>query len=292
MISEDKFRLMPLWNACFGIYKEVARICDRHGLRYYVTDGTALGAARHNGYIPWDDDFDISMPRPDYEKFIALANKELPADLRFWNYEDEPSFIFLFGKVQCINEEYVLGLEKQLGYMLSNGVFIDIFPIDGYPESRIEIVLVTILTTIAKSAVRFRCMRFNDQSRKGRFTWIAGLAVSVLFPFVTQRMWLRICDWCLKMHPFGATKNTGRSCSRHNLFGREPQSLESWGVPVEHEFHDGVVKVPEDIDAHLRNEFFRWDYMQLPPEKDRHPSHEYLYRCPWWIGPQKGGRNG
>lgn len=292
MISEDKFGLLPLWTACLEIYKEVAKICDRHGLRYYATDGTALGAVRHNGFIPWDDDLDISMPRPDYEKFMAIANKELPSRLRFWNYEDEPGFIFLFGKVQCVDKEAVIALEEKLGHRLSNGLFIDVFPIDGYPESKFEKFWVRALTTVAKSAVRFRCMRFRDQSRKGRITWLVGLCLFVVFPFVTQRMWLRMCDRCLKRNPFDGSPFTGRTCSRHNLFARAPQAYASWGVPTPHEFHDTEIMLPQDVDAHLRNEFFRWDYMQLPPEKDRHPSHEYSYRCPWWLGPRKGVRNG
>lgn len=292
MISGDRFGLLPLWDACFMVYKEIAKICDKHKLTYYVTDGTALGAVRHNGYIPWDDDFDISMPRPDYVKFMKIANKELPANLRFWNYEDDSDFIFLFGKVQCVDERYVLALEKKLGRILSNGVFIDVFPIDGYPESWMEGLFIKVVTAVAKAAVRFRCMRFADQSKKGRCTWLCGLFIFILLPFVKQRLWLRMCDNLLKRHPFGASSNTGRSCSRHNVFGRAPLPLEVWGKSLDHEFHDGTVKIPEDVDAHLRNEFFKWDYMQLPPEEDRHPTHEYSYHCSWWLGPREGGRNG
>ena len=71
-------RLRPLWDAMLEVYKAFAAICDKHGLRYCADCGTALGAVRHGGFIPWDDDMDIQMPRLDYEKFASLAQQELP----------------------------------------------------------------------------------------------------------------------------------------------------------------------------------------------------------------------
>ncbi len=65
------------------IYKVFAAICEKHSLRHYVAFGTALGAVRHKGFIPWDDDIDIMMPQPDYEHLIEIAPKELPEELQF-----------------------------------------------------------------------------------------------------------------------------------------------------------------------------------------------------------------
>ena len=77
------YGLRPLWDALYEIYEEFAKICDKHGLRYYAFAGTLLGAIRHNGFIPWDDDLDVAMPRPDYEKFIQISKTELPRHLNF-----------------------------------------------------------------------------------------------------------------------------------------------------------------------------------------------------------------
>ena len=113
-----KINLKPVWDAVLNVYREVAQICDKHGLRYYLTDGTALGAVRHKGFIPWDDDFDMSMPREDYQKFIEIARNELPEHLKFVNWENTPEFTLLFGKVQDTRADFVKSIEAECGYML------------------------------------------------------------------------------------------------------------------------------------------------------------------------------
>jgi len=289
MNTKDEFNLRPIWDSCLEIYREVAKICDKHGLRYYATDGTALGAVRHKGYIPWDDDFDMSMPRPDYEKFKVIAANELPEYLKFWDYKSEPKFIFLFGKVQDTRREKIEKIEKDVGHLLSNGSYIDIFPIDGYPTSKIEKLWTKYGTIPPKCIVRFRCMRLRDQeSVKGRCAWIAGAILSCLFPWITPTQCLAYCEKRLRKNDFDNSEFTGRTCSDVTVFRRAPLARTAWGVPKKWQFENESVMLPSDPDAHLRNEYFRWDYMQLPPEKDRHPTHGYPYHCNWWLGPTYG----
>lgn len=134
MRSDDRFGMRPVWDAILEVYDAFAKVCDKNGLRYYVSDGGALGAVRHGGFIPWDDDLDVSMPREDYEKFIELSKTELPPHLKFVNWKNTPEFTLLFGKVQDSREDKIRAIEEKTGRMLSNGVYIDIFPIDGYPN--------------------------------------------------------------------------------------------------------------------------------------------------------------
>lgn len=287
MKSEDPFGLRPLWDASLEIYREIAKICDRHGLRYYATDGTALGAVRHKGFIPWDDDLDISMPRPDYEKFKQIAEVELPTNLRFWDFRDEPNDIFLFGKVQCIEKDRVLTLEKKLGRTLSNGLFVDIFPIDGYPVRKLARAKIRFVTTLLQCVVRFRCMSVAKQSPKGKVVWLFGAFFSVLLPWMNQRRCLSVCEKYLLRYPFETTEFTGRTCSSLNVLRRAPLKRTVWGKGVDVEFDTNQVRVPEDVDAHLRNEYYKWDYMQLPPKSARHPTHTLSCHFPWWLGATK-----
>ena len=67
-----KLDMRPIWDALLHVYEEFARVCDENNLRYYLAEGSAIGALRHKGFIPWDDDLDVIMPRPDYERFRQI----------------------------------------------------------------------------------------------------------------------------------------------------------------------------------------------------------------------------
>ncbi len=284
--TEDKYGLKPVWAALFDVYKEVAKICDRHGLRYYVTDGTAIGAVRHHGFIPWDDDFDMSMPREDYEKFIDIARCELPQNLKFVNWENTPEFPLLFGKVQETRRQYIEKVEKESGRCLSNGIFVDIFPIDGYPESRWERMWTKLLTIFLAAIVRFRCTSFIEQTCKGKLVWLAGFGMFCLMPWMDGQRSKRMCERFLRKHPFAGSRICGRASLRLTLLNRKPLLSQVWGNGFFVPFYGDKVPVPEDCDAYLR--LYYGDYMKLPPEEKRRPAHQYSWRCPWWLGPTRG----
>lgn len=285
MISEDKFGLRPIWDASLAIYAEVAKICERHGLRYYATDGTAIGAVRHKGFIPWDDDFDISMPRPDYEKFKQFAKDELPPYLKWVDWHNTPEMSVLFGKVQDCRRDYVVDLESRVGHLLSNGVFIDVFPIDGYPMSKIAQKWIRISSVIPQCIIRFKSMDFSQQTAKGRLVWFLGALLSCLLPWVSKTRCMAFLEHALVRYQYDDHEFTGRSCSDASVLRRAPLRRSAWGRPTPHEFDASEVMLPEDPDAYLRNEYVKWHYMTLPPESARCPSHGYSWRFPWWIGP-------
>ena len=113
-------RLRPLWDAILEVYKVFAAICDKHSLRYCADCGTALGAVRHGGFIPWDDDMDIQMPRPDYEKFASLAPKELPKGYAWIDRFNCPDYDNAFGKVIVTDKSKVDLIAKESGYKLGS----------------------------------------------------------------------------------------------------------------------------------------------------------------------------
>ena len=108
-----------------GILDEVHCFCESHGLRYFLSSGTLIGAVRHKGYIPWDDDIDIYMPRKDYEQFLQLFHDET-GRYKAINPQQEPHYYYTFVKVVDLRTRMVE--TETVGYEI--GVYMDIFPID------------------------------------------------------------------------------------------------------------------------------------------------------------------
>lgn len=112
---------------------EFARVCEKHQLKYWLEFGTLLGAYREKNFIPWDDDMDISMPIDDYNKFLKVANSELPSDLFVQNFKTDPEFKQYFTKIRHNNSTFIERHEDHTT-KYHQGVFIDIFPVMEYPK--------------------------------------------------------------------------------------------------------------------------------------------------------------
>lgn len=115
------------------ILKEIDRVCKKHDIRYYLADGSMLGAIRHGGFIPWDDDADIMMPRPDYIRFMEHAKEWLPSPLEAVCVETTHRYPGFFGKVIDSNTTVI----EREHYADIGGVFVDVFPIDGMPSNKL-----------------------------------------------------------------------------------------------------------------------------------------------------------
>lgn len=117
-LQEKEFELLQLF----------VELCNKNNLTYYLVCGSALGAVKYGGFIPWDDDIDVALPRVDYEKFLSCAN-DLPDWCFVQNYRTDPGFHLLGTKLRNSGTTYI---EKMCGKLpINHGVFIDVFPLDG-----------------------------------------------------------------------------------------------------------------------------------------------------------------
>ena len=133
MIELDDVQLRRLQLVELELLKEFDRVCRKNGIKYSITGGTLLGAVRHGGFIPWDDDADISMLRSEYEKFTAICDRELDGD-RFY-YQDidrTPGYRWGYGKLRRKDTVFLRENQEHMPY--EQGVFIDVFPRDGVPD--------------------------------------------------------------------------------------------------------------------------------------------------------------
>lgn len=124
----DQKILCRLHDNMFEIYKAFSEICDRHDLKYFVVGGTLLGAVVHKGYIPWDDDFDIAMPRDDYDLFISKYYKELPERFFLHHTSTDSEYWLSFAKVRLNNTIFLE--ERRKNVKSHAGIYMDIFPFD------------------------------------------------------------------------------------------------------------------------------------------------------------------
>lgn len=142
------------------ILKEVHRICEKHDIKYFLTDGTLLGAVRHKGFIPWDDDLDISMVREDYNKFKEIAPKELSKEFFMQTVETDPKYdLYNIPLKIRHNGSMLIELEEE-GKEYHNGIYIDIFPFDKVPESKFK---YKIQATLSKTLLLMKMkITFSD----------------------------------------------------------------------------------------------------------------------------------
>ena len=131
-LHKDDHKLNKLKQEDLKILKAFIKICEEYHLHYFIIYGSFLGAVRHQGFIPWDDDIDVAMPRPDYEKFFEIADSVLPDDLYASSYKNGDSHVTVCSKLCSKKKEFTLNTADEV---LETGAWIDINAIDGAPNS-------------------------------------------------------------------------------------------------------------------------------------------------------------
>ena len=128
-MSYDIERTKKIQSVLLDIMKELHKVLVDNGYVYWLSSGSALGAIRHNGFIPWDDDLDIGMPREDYNRFLKEANSILPSHLYIQHPGNEKKTHVMFAKVRMKNTLFEEEQNKNMDY--PRGIYIDIFPFDS-----------------------------------------------------------------------------------------------------------------------------------------------------------------
>lgn len=268
--------LRPLWDAILEIYEVFVTICEKHGLRYCADCGTTLGAVRHGGFIPWDDDLDIEMPRPDYDKFVALAKTELPEGYAWLDRFNCPQYEHAFGKIIITDKEKVADVARKSKMLLGQGIFIDIFPMDGYPDSSLGRLwrkaqnrLLELIPMVGKVMRDLKLVK--DAS---------GQRIKI------HRFLADVYERRARRYPFGATQMCV-SIGVSRAFDDKPYAFRWFGCPKSVRFDNTTMRIQEDAAGYLSMVF--GDYMKMPPIECRHPSHATggMF-SPWRFGLGEG----
>lgn len=241
------------------ILDEVVAFCDNNNIRYFLAYGTLLGAIRHKGYIPWDDDIDIHMPRPDYEKFIALYNKQKDSKYEVVTHEENRKYHVPFAKIFRKGT-----LVKEFFYKQSVfGVYVDIFPLDGI-KSKWQ-------AYICGQCIRCMYIKTMIFCERQTFARKARLAVTklILLPFSSH--------FILKNMRRIATRHEYDKCNKVCSFGsrtamREILPREVFDEHTNVTFEGSNYRAPKGYDRYLTSKY--GNYMQLPPEEKRVSTHD------------------
>lgn len=143
-----------LWAVQLGCLQELKRICEKHDIRYFASGGTLLGAVRHQGYIPWDDDIDVMMFYEDYKRFCEIAPKEIRQPYFFQNFQTEPGFGPALSRIRnsdttgCTSYDYAVADGHY-----NCGIFLDVFPLFGIEDRGISYFIQKTKITLWRNAI-------------------------------------------------------------------------------------------------------------------------------------------
>lgn len=241
-------------------------VCQKENLRYFVLGGTALGTKRHSGFIPWDDDIDVGMPRKDYEKFIHLGNKygnkyvvEVPGQNK--------DFMYPYGKIYDTGTTLI----ENTRFKIKRGIYIDVFPLDGAGN------------TLEESKKKFKetdklinilCTR-SCALRPGRsFFKNAAIALSRCIPefIVNSQKLMKKIDTISKRLDYDECEYIANYAG--NWHEKEISKRSWFGKPQLYKFEHLEVCGAEDLDSYLTCMY--GDYMTLPPVEKRVTHHDYI----------------
>ena len=252
--------LQKLHQVELEIMDEIHRLCIKHHISYFLDSGSALGAVRHGGFIPWDDDIDIGMLRDDYERFLEVAKHEL--DNRFYLHtnETDPNYLLFFAKIRKNNTQFRVEGDEQYAH---HGIWVDIFPFDNISSNTFIALWEIKMGRMLRRLYGNRVGGKHRSSRLGRMKYYLICWIPIRF----LRRWFN--NFCLRYQGI-TTKNV--TCFSYKMARHLdlifPQAVFSSTIPCK--FEDRQYFLMADYDTYLRTMY--GNYLVLPP-KEKRTSH-------------------
>lgn len=270
MKSKD-VNLRDLQLVELDMLKEFVKICQELNLRYFLAGGTLLGCIRHGGFIPWDDDLDVMMPREDYEIFLEKGQALMKEKFFLQSYKTDSEWARGFAKIRNSDTTFIENSVQNLN--INHGVYIDIFPLDGC-KSKSKILNLKNKIMLEVHRIYFAqmfCIKNPERTKIKVMHFINTILKKTIYRKKTYEDLLQKEKKILTKYSYDESKY---ACifvdpavkPLSNIF---PRSYFDKGIVKK--FEDIDVIVPKDYDSFLKQQY--GDYMQLPPEDKRQPHH-------------------
>lgn len=260
--------IRDLQMVCLDILKEVDRVCEKHNILYWLEGGTMLGAVRHRGFIPWDDDLDIAMFRKDYDRFCEIAPQELKNGYFLQTHETESEYPHHYAKLRKDNTRIDSKPFRKL--KVHQGIFVDIFPVDKISENKFFQRVQCWKLKWWRLWVLF--IEQNFCTRTTEFFLIKPFRKTIIRPFSWKKEFFH--------------KQMEKVVQRYNKKIQEPAwhssltAVASMQWVYKKEWHESFIEVPfEDMTAKIPGGYDELltnaygDYMTPPPKEKQVPSH-------------------
>ena len=254
-----------------NLLKEFIKVCDKHNLKWFLIGGSTLGAIRHKGFIPWDDDIDLGMPRDDYDKFMELQYEFEETPYFIQNFKSDPCYIYNYGKLRDSSTTFIENFYKN--HRINHGIWLDIFPIDGISMEMVE---------PKKLAKKIRFIWFQVwlsylpalRRKVRKETWFKDILLNIVaglfYIFDIAHYRNKRVERYIRKIPFDKAVMAA-NCFGFNM-SKEAMDANIFRETIKVPFEDIEVNVVKDYDTYLRNIY--GEYMTPPPE-NKQVGHHY-----------------
>lgn len=259
-------KLNDIQQILLGFLLEVDRICKKHNIKYFLGGGSLLGAVRHKGFIPWDDDADVMMLRKDYDRFLSVLPSELPNYLFAQTQENEKDSHFPFTKLRINNT--LLSTEFTSRFPnIHNGIFLDVLAQD-YTSNNAFLRKIHMKATASSRWLVLDKWRDTSVNANSRFSSLCANILRKLFPLgFLQKVQNKLISLHKNMkNPKYLFDSMGRNVSR----GAFPAEWLDEAIWVD--FENAKLPIPKEYDKYLK--YLYGDYMEMIPVSERHVSHD------------------
>lgn len=264
---EVSAQLQELWAVELELFEQFKAVCEKHSLKYFASGGTLLGAVRHKGFIPWDDDIDVMMLREDYDKLLSVANNEFSEPYFFQTAYTDKNYYRGHAQLRKSTTTAALGCEA-LRVPFNQGIFIDIFPVDAIPDDpklrEKQRRALHSINRLLNDGARFPEAQGNSLSDK-----IKRLAVSIISVFYSHKKQYAKMERLCKMYNGQQTKMVGFISFDPND-DRLKYRRCIYDAAIQLPFEHTTISAPSGFDEMLRVQFD--DYMVMKRVESYHGS--------------------